>query len=61
MGNRVYTVRASDTLWGIARDLLGDPMKYKDIRNWNKLPGLVLKSGQKLFLYDPDKQGEEAS
>ena len=56
---RIYTVRGADTLWGIARDYLGDPNKYKDIRKWNGLPGFTLHSGQKLKLYDPDLYGEK--
>lgn len=55
---RVYIVRGADTLWGIARDQLGDPNKYKDIRRWNGLAGFTLRSGQKLKLYDPELYGE---
>ncbi len=53
---RIYTVRGADTLWGIARDQLGDPNKYKDIRQWNGLPGFVVSPGQKLKLYNPNEE-----
>lgn len=53
---RVYTVRSSDTLWGIARDHLGDPNKYKDIQKWNGMSGLVPYPGQKLKLYNPNEE-----
>lgn len=56
---RVYTVRGADTLWGIARDQLGDHNKYKDIRKWNGLSGFVLFPGQKIKLYDPEDYGEK--
>ena len=55
----VYTVRGADTLWGIARDQLGDHNKFRDIRRWNGLAGYVLYPGQKLKLYDPEEFGEE--
>ena len=48
----LYRVKTSDTLWGIARDKLGDPNKYRSIRDWNNLPGFVLKPGQYLILYN---------
>lgn len=51
-----YTVRGADTLWGIARDKLGDPNKYRDIKDWNNLPGLAIRPGQKLKLYDPKEE-----
>ena len=54
----VYTVRGADTLWGIARDQLGDHNKFRDIRRWNGLTGYVLYPGQKLKLYDPEEFGE---
>ena len=50
MDEIVYTVHGADTLWGIAREQLGDPMLYKSIKEWNDLPGLALKPGQKLKL-----------
>ena len=56
MDRRIYVARSTDTLWGIARDHLGDPMLYKELKEWNKLPGLVVRSGQKLFLYDPKRE-----
>ena len=58
MDKIVYTVRAADTLWGIARDVLGDHNKYRDIKNWNKIPGFALKPGMLLKLYNPDEGGE---
>ena len=54
----IYTVRSSDTLWGIARDKLGDANMYREIKEWNHLPGFVIKPGQKLKLYNPNK-GED--
>ena len=54
----IYTVRGADTLWGIARDQLGDHNKFKDIRKWNGLTGFVLRPGQKLKLYNPEEFGE---
>ncbi len=55
----VYTVRGSDTLWGIARDKLGDPNRFRDIFKWNGLKSYVLFQGQKLKLYNPIEFGEE--
>ena len=52
----IYTVKGTDTLWGIARDVLGDPNLYNDIRKWNNLSGFVIKPGQKLYLYDPEEE-----
>lgn len=59
MDDRIYTVRAADTLWGIARDVLGDHRKYRDLKEWNNLPGFALKPGQKLKLYNPNERGEK--
>ena len=58
MDKRVYTVRSTDTLWGIARDRLGDPNRYKDIQRWNNLTGLVVRPGQVLILYNSKEKGE---
>lgn len=54
--NKTHRVRKSDTLWGIARDELGDPNRYRDIQKWNNLPGLALKPGQLLILYNPNEE-----
>ena len=53
MENRTYKVRSSDTFWGIARDQLGDPMKYRDLMRWNNIRNFKMKAGQVLKLYDP--------
>lgn len=47
----VYTVRAGDTLWDIARDHYGDPLKWHDIARANHLthPQLIY-PGERLTL-----------
>lgn len=59
MDRKKHIVRDSDTLWGIARDELGDPNKYRDIRDWNHLKGLLLKPGQVLLLYNPSEESKQ--
>jgi len=56
----IYTVHGADTLWGIARDYLGDPNKYRDIYRWNNLTSLDVRPGQRLKLYDPTKEDKES-
>ena len=58
-GKAIYRVRGADTLWGIARDHLGDPNKYRDIKEWNNLPGFDIRPGMILKLYDPSKEEKE--
>lgn len=53
---RSYRARSSDTLWKIARDELGDPMKYRDIARWNNMKSLVLRPGQILKLYNTNME-----
>ena len=58
--NKMYRVRSPyDTLWGIARDQLGDPMKYRDIAKWNGIKNLVVHPGQILVLYDPKENNSK--
>ena len=52
-GESLYTVKKSDTLWGIARDQLGDPGQVAAIKELNKdmLKGSdLVREGQKLRL-----------
>ena len=45
-----YTVRAGDTLWGIAERFLGAGTKYKDIMSANKLTSSNIYPGQILII-----------
>lgn len=45
-----YTVQKGDTLWGIAKKLLGNGFKYKSIMTLNGLKSTSIKVGQKLKL-----------
>lgn len=49
----IYTVKAGDTLWGIAANKLGDGSKYKLIATWNNIkdPDKIY-VGQQLHLCD---------
>ena len=59
MGERhmVYTVVKGDTLWGIAKRLLGSVARYVDIVRLNKLKTSVLYSGQQLQIPDGTEDG----
>ena len=46
--NMIYTVVKGDTLWGIAKHLLGSAARYADIVRLNRLKTSVLYSGQQL-------------
>ncbi len=54
--NRLYRVHGADTLWGIARDQLGDPNLYREIYQWNNLTSFVLRPGQILKLFNSNKE-----
>lgn len=43
-----YTVKKGDSLWGIAKKLLGSGSKYTKIQKANGLSGALIKVGQKL-------------
>ncbi len=43
-----YTVKKGDSLWGIAKKLLGSGNKYTQIQKANGLSGSLIKVGQKL-------------
>ena len=46
----MYTVKRGDTLWSIAKNLLGRYSRYAEIVRLNGLKTSVLYSGQTLFL-----------
>lgn len=46
----LYTVKAGDTLWAIARDRLGTGTRYKEIMALNGLPSDKIRVGQTLRL-----------
>lgn len=45
-----YVVKSKDTLWGIAKTLLGNGARYKDIMLLNGLKTTVIREGQKLLI-----------
>ncbi len=45
---RIYTVKDGDTVWGIAKELLGSSSRYAEIVQINGLKTSVLYPGQKL-------------
>ena len=47
---RIYTVKAGDTLWGIARDELGDYHRFEEIKAINGLVSSVIYVGERLKL-----------
>ena len=49
-GDRTYTVKQGDSLWGIAERELGDGLRYEEIRQLNHLDGYTIYPGQKLLL-----------
>ena len=49
-----YTVRAGDTLWGIAERFLGSGARYGEIMDLNGLTSTVIHPGQVLRLPGPD-------
>ena len=55
-GERTYTVKHGDSLWGIAERELGDGLRYEEIRQLNHLDGYMIYPGQKLKL--PPKEEE---
>lgn len=44
----MYTVRKGDTLWGIAKKLLGDGNRYREIQKENGLTDTVIRVGMVL-------------
>ena len=46
--SKLYTVRSGDTLWSVAKKLLGSSARYTEIVKMNKLKSSVLTDGQKL-------------
>ncbi len=50
---RTYTVRAGDSLWGIAASTLGDGTRYGEIKEINKLTSDMIYAGQVLRI--PEK------
>lgn len=52
-----YTVKKGDTLWTIAKKLLGDGNKYKDIQKLNGLKDTVIYPNMVLKMpsYEPSK------
>lgn len=53
---RIYTVQKGDTLYSIAKRLLGSALKYRDIMEINKLGGTLIREGETLIL--PDNSGK---
>lgn len=49
-GERTYTVKGGDTLWGVAQSQLGDGARWKEIMEANKLQSRELSAGQVLKL-----------
>lgn len=47
-GYTTYTVKKGDSLWKIAKKLLGNGNKYKQIQSANGLSGSLIRVGQKL-------------
>lgn len=47
-GYTTYTVKKGDSLWKIAKNLLGNGNKYKQIQSANGLSGSLIRVGQKL-------------
>lgn len=43
-----YTVKSGDTLWGIAKKMLGDGNKYPSIMKANNLKDTVIRQGMVL-------------
>lgn len=43
-----YTVKNGDTLWGIAKKLLGDGNRYREIQKENGLADTVIRAGMVL-------------
>lgn len=44
----MYTVKKGDTLWGIAKKLLGDGNRYREIQKANGLTDTVIHAGMVL-------------
>jgi LysM repeat protein len=47
---QTYTVKSGDTLWAIAKTVLGNPLKYKEIKTLNGLTSDIIQVGQVLTL-----------
>lgn len=52
-----YTVKKGDTLWGIAKKLLGDGNKFKEIQRANNLKDTLIREGMVLVI--PSESGYE--
>ena len=52
-GQKTYTVKRGDTLWGISRKYLGAGIRYKEIMELNGLKSTLIHAGKKLYL--PEK------
>jgi len=51
--SKTYKVQSGDCLMGIARELLGDPHRWREIANLNGISGDIIYSGQELKI--PEK------
>jgi lipoprotein NlpD len=50
--NKIYIVKAGDTLYGVARRF---GLKFKDVADWNKIAEpYAIQSGQRLHLHSPE-------
>jgi nucleoid-associated protein YgaU len=47
---QTYTVKRGDTLWAIAKTVLGNPLRYTEIKSLNNLSSNIIQIGQILTL-----------
>ena len=55
----MYTVQKGDSLWGIAKKLLGDGNRYKEIQKANNLKDTIIHPGSVLKIPSDTLSGKD--